>query len=160
MTLEVLILLVLLLMGIGLVLLETFFIPGFGIAGIAGIAFYVGGVMYAFSLFGAKVGTFVFCVSLIVGGLAFIFLIKSKALDRLALKTNITSTVADDIDSKIEVGDNGVTLSRLNPIGRAEIKGEIVEAKSDAGFLDENTPVTVVRVNSGNISVVPSINNK
>lgn len=157
MTLEVIILLVLLFMGIGLVLLETFFIPGFGIAGVAGIAFYVGGVIFAFTTFGAKVGTFTFCISLIVGGLAFIYLIKSKTLDRFALKTNISSTVADEVDSKIVVGDEGIALSRLNPIGRALIKGEMVEAKSDAGFLDENTPIKVVRINSTNFSVVPIV---
>lgn len=157
MTLEVVILLFLLFVGIGLVLLETFFIPGFGLAGLAGIAFYVGGVIFAFTTFGAKIGTFVFCISLIVGALSFIYLIKSKALDRLALKTNITSTINDEVDSKIEVGDEGVTISRLNPIGRARIKGETVEAKSDAGFLDENTKIKVVGRNSTNVIVIPIV---
>ena len=155
MSMEILIIAVVLAIGIGLLLLETFFIPGFGIPGVLGIVLCIGGVMYAFSSLGAKGGTFVLCIALLVSAASFIGLIKSKALDKLALKTNITATVSDDNKSKIMVGDQGICLSRLNPMGRVQINGEIVEAKLESGFLDENTPIEVIQINSTNITVKP-----
>lgn len=152
---DLIIIIVLLLLGIGLLLLETFFIPGFGVVGIIGAAFFVGGIMFAFSSLGAKGGTIVLSISLIITAASFIGMIKSKALDRIALKTDISSTVSDEKKSTIRVGDRGVTLSRLNPIGKAQFNDETVEAKSDTGFIDENTPIEVVSVNPTNVIVKP-----
>ncbi len=152
---DLIIIIVLLLLGIGLLLLETFFIPGFGVVGIIGAAFFVGGIMFAFSSLGAKGGTIVLSISLIATAASFIGLIKSKALDRVALKTDISSTVSDEKKSTIQVGDRGVTLSRLNPIGKALINNETVEAKSDTGFINENTPIEVLSVNPTNVVVKP-----
>ncbi len=155
MYISLIIIIVLLLLGIGLLLLETFFIPGFGVVGIIGAAFFVGGIMFAFSSLGAKGGTIVLSISLILTAASFIGFIKSKALDRIALKADISSTVSDEKESTIKKGDRGVTLSRLNPIGKALINNETVEAKSDAGFIDENTPIEVVSVNPTNVIVKP-----
>lgn len=157
MGIDLIIIIVLLLIGIGLLILETFFIPGFGIAGIAGIAFFAGGIMFAFSSLGAKSGTIVLSISLIVTAALFIWLIKSSALDRLALNTRISSTISDEKKSKIQPGDQGVTLSRLNPIGKAQFKDEIVEAKSELGFIDENTPVEVTAVGPTQVIVKPLV---
>ncbi|WP_243346453.1 NfeD family protein [Parabacteroides sp. FAFU027] len=157
MCIDLIIIIVLLLVGIGLLILETFFIPGFGIAGIAGIAFFAGGIMFAFSSLGAKGGTITLSASMIITAALFIWLIKSSALDRLALKTHISSSVADEKHSKIEPGDHGVTISRLNPIGKAMIKDEIVEAKSELGFIDENTPIEVISVHPTQVIVKPLV---
>lgn len=55
----------------------------------------------------------------------------------------------------IEPGDEGITLSRLAPIGKARIKGINVEAKSQDELIDENTPIVVIRVDSYNVIVRP-----
>lgn len=157
MYIDLVIIIILLLIGIGLLILETFFIPGFGVVGIIGVAFYVGGIMFAFSSLGAKGGTIVLSISLIVTAASFIGLIKSKTLDKVALKADISSTVSDERKSNIQAGDRGITLTRLNPIGKALIKDETVEAKSDSGFIDENTPIEVISVNPTNVLVKPLV---
>lgn len=153
MYIDLIIIIVLLLIGIGLLVLETFFIPGFGLAGIAGIAFFAGGIMFAFSSLGAKNGTIILSAALIVTAAVFIWLIKSNTLDKIALKTDISSTVSDEKQSNINPGDQGITISRLNPIGKALIKDEIVEAKSELGFIDENTPIEVISVSPTQVIV-------
>ncbi|MCC8142562.1 MAG: NfeD family protein [Tannerellaceae bacterium] len=50
-------------------------------------------------------------------------------------------------------GDEGITLSRLAPIGKATINGIVVEAKSEEGFIDEEVPLVVVHVDGYNVIV-------
>ena len=49
--------------------------------------------------------------------------------------------------------DEGVAITRLALIGNADIGGRTVEVKSADGFLDEGTPVVVVRVEDAQITV-------
>jgi membrane-bound ClpP family serine protease len=78
--------------------------------------------------------------------IAFVYLVKSKALDRIALKTNIDSTVAAKELPDISEGDKGITVSRLNPVGKVRVNNITMEAKTLGGFVDENTTVTVLKV--------------
>jgi membrane-bound ClpP family serine protease len=53
----------------------------------------------------------------------------------------------------IHPGDEGITLSRLAPIGKANICDRVVEAKSTGDFIDENTAIRVIRVDGYNVLV-------
>ena len=77
------------------------------------------------------------------------------AIGGVALKTDIDSKLISSRDLGIEPGDEGITLSRLAPIGKARIKGINVEAKSQDELIDENTPIVVIRVDSYNVIVRP-----
>ena len=46
---------------------------------------------------------------------------RSKTLDKIALKKNITAKVDRSAEEKVKVGDIGVTTTRLALIGYAEI---------------------------------------
>ena len=65
---------------------------------------------------------------------------------------NVTLLVSSR-DLGIVPGDEGLTLSRLAPIGKARINGITVEAKSMDELIDENTPVEVIRVDGYNVIV-------
>ena len=71
----------------------------------------------------------------------------------MALKTDIDSKLEPRRDLGIVPGDEGLTLSRLAPIGKARINGFTVEAKSMDELIDENTPVEVIRVDGYNVIV-------
>jgi membrane-bound ClpP family serine protease len=71
---------------------------------------------------------------------------RSKTLDRLALKKNIDSTVDKSNAEGVAVGDRGIAITRLAQIGTAEIKGSQMEVKSEDGFIDEKTPIVVTRI--------------
>jgi membrane-bound ClpP family serine protease len=79
-------------------------------------------------------------------GIAFVYLIKSKALDRIALKSNINSTVAAKELPEISAGDTGISISRLNPMGKVRINDITMEAKTLGEFIDENTQIKVIKV--------------
>jgi len=150
---EIAIVVVLCLIGIALILLEIFLIPGITVAGIAGGIFSVIAIYYAYTHLGVLGGTIALLSSLIVFGAAFMVLVKSKALDTIALKTDIQSTVASGDFLKVSEGDTGISVSRLNPIGKVKIDNVTMEAKSLGEFIDEETEVVVVKVSSSQLIV-------
>jgi membrane-bound ClpP family serine protease len=55
----------------------------------------------------------------------------------------------------LQIGDKGITLSRLAPIGKARFNNTTVEAKAQENFIDEQTPVVIVRIEGYNVIVEP-----
>ena len=107
---------------------------------------------YAYSV-STPIGNVTLAVSSLVFAASFIWLLRSKSFNRVALKTDIDSKLVSSRDLGIVPGDEGLTLSRLAPIGKARINGITVEAKSMDELIDENTPVEVIRVDGYNVIV-------
>lgn len=148
MALEIIIIAGLVLMGVVLFMAEIFLLPGITVAGIAGAIMLVGSIVYAFHFVGETAGFITIVANIVLSGGCFIYLIKSKALDRIALETNIDATVDLPELQHLRVGQQGIALSRLNPIGKAEFdKQYTIEAKSITGeFIDEGDSVKIVKV--------------
>lgn len=133
---------------------EVVFIPGFGITGFTGVIAMAGSIFYAFVQLGSAAGW----ITLLVGGMIsialFLWALYGNSIDKVALKKNIKSTVKTVDMSIFSVGDRGVTKTRLALIGEAVIKGQVVEVKSEAGFINENEEVEVIRVSDDSLFVV------
>ena len=145
---------VLILVGLILLLAEIFLLPGFGIAGIGGLAFMIGSVFYAYEYMGPAAGNITLAVAVILSVGSFIWVLRSNHLKKIALTTDITDTVDNKELKQIGKGDTGVAISRLNPIGRVLINDMMVEGKSfDGEMIDEETKIEVVSVSSFNVIV-------
>ncbi len=154
MTFNLLIVAALVLLGVILLLIEIFLLPGFGISGIGGLVLMGAGVFYAYSFIGATAGTVTLFLSLLLLGVGFIWLIKSKSLKKIALTADISETVDNSDLKTLAKGDVGTTISRLNPIGKIMFGDVMVEGKSFNGeLIDEDTDVVVVSVDSFNVVV-------
>lgn len=145
MVLDSVIILVLLSIAIVLLIIELFFLPGVSVAGFISLVFYGVTIYYAFAHMGSLVGFITIAASLIFSLLVLWYFLRSRALDKMALQTNVDSTAPTKLEADIEVGDEGITLSRLNPVGRILIKGKDVEARA-VRYVEEATPVRVIRV--------------
>lgn len=150
---DILIITVLIFAAIILFLVELFLLPGISIAG-----FLAGGCLiyanyHAFMYLGTTGGIITLAVSFLACVGSVILFMRSKALDKIALKKNITGTVDRTAEDKIKVGDTGIAITRLALIGNAEFDGNMVEVKSMDGFLNEKTPVVVSRIYNGIIMV-------
>jgi len=148
-----LIVIVLCSVGVLLLLAEIFLIPGTSVAAIVGVGASIWGVYYAFSRLGSSAGFIALFVVLLVIGFACIYLVKSKAMDKIALKADIDSTITTGEELNIAVGDEGIAISRLNPIGKVQIKDTIMEGKSVSDFIDDGTAVVVVQVSPNQLIV-------
>ncbi|HHW80237.1 MAG TPA: hypothetical protein GX746_00850 [Bacteroidales bacterium] len=154
MTFNLIIVTLVVLLGIIFLLAEIFLLPGITISGIAGFIFLVGGIAYAYMYIGTMAGNLTLIISALLIMGSFIYFIKSKSLRRISLNTNIDSKVDNSDLKKINIGDEGITQSRLNPIGKVFINDLTVEAKSiDGQMIDEDTVVVVNKVDWSNILV-------
>ena len=88
----------LVLAGVALLLLEMFLLPGFGIAGVSGFACLIGAIVAAWLLLGAVAGYITLGACVVLSGLAIWGFLRSKALDKMALDTQI--------ESHVELADN------------------------------------------------------
>ncbi len=154
MTFDLIIVTLVILLGIIFLLAEIFLLPGLTISGIAGLIFLAGGIIYAYIHIGVMAGNLALLISVFLLLASFLYFIKSKSLRRISLTTNIDAKVDTSDLKKINVGDVGVTQSRLNPIGKVFINDLTVEAKSINGeLIDEDTEVVVNKVEWSNILV-------
>jgi len=134
-------------------IIEIFFIPGFGVAGIVSIicALIDAALIYQCYGLGWAVAAVATGVALLV--IALRWVAKSKTFDRMALHTSIDSTAATQAQLSVKMGDFGKAVTRLALVGNAEIGGKIVEVKSSGEFINPGTPVRVVSVCDANITV-------
>ena len=136
-----------------MLILEVAILPGFGFTGIIGMLSMIGAVFYAFILLGNAAGWIVLLVAVLICIALFLWALYGKSLDKMALKKNIESTVNDQDMSRFAVGDRGVTRTRLALIGEALINGQIVEVKSEGGFIDERQEIEIIRISGDSLFV-------
>ncbi|NDV46710.1 nodulation protein NfeD [Paludibacter sp. 221] len=157
--------------GIGLIVLELFVIPGFGIAGISGIVLVIAGltlsllenVNFNFApVQTGSLGTALITVSagLLLGFAIVIYLstkIGSKGMFRkIALNTtldNESGYIAVPMEEKNLLGKTGITTTVLRPSGKVEIEGKMYDAVSEQSFIEKGTPVRVTRYETGQVYV-------
>lgn len=151
---DILIIIGLIAAGIILFLIEIFVIPGISIAGIGAFFCLIYANYFAFSNLGNTAGFITLAASAIACVGTLILFMKSKTLDKIALKKNITSTIDNEAELSVKEGDSGIAVTRLALIGMADINGHHVEVKSVDGFIDEKTPIVVSRIADGTILVV------
>lgn len=150
---DYLIIALLLLAGIILLLTELFLIPGLGITGIIAGGCLVYANYYAFTELGIISGCITLFITIAASIGALVWFMRSKTLDRISLKKNITSQIDRSAEASLKPGYNGITTTRLALIGYADFNGNIVEVKSEGGLIDEGTPIIVTRVANGVVIV-------
>lgn len=150
---DILIIAALIIAAVILFLVELFVIPGISIAGILAGGCIIFANYYAFAFMGTTAGIITLAISAVACVGSLVWFMRSKTLDKLALKKDITSKVDRSAEDRVKIGDTGVTTTRLALIGYAEINGDIVEVKSTDGFLNEKTPIIVTRITDGVILV-------
>jgi membrane-bound ClpP family serine protease len=140
----------LILLGIVLFLIEFLLVPGITIAGIGGAILMIGGVIMSYHYHGPAVGNYTLLGTAIFAFITIYFVLKSKTWKKVMLDTKIEGkvNVVDNRESevKVNVGNIGETVTRLNPMGKVIINGEYYEAKSIDKFIDQKTKIEVVKV--------------
>ncbi|WP_418586931.1 NfeD family protein [Phocaeicola sp.] len=151
---EILIIIALIVAGLLLFAVEVFLVPGITLAGIASGISLLYAIFYAFHNVDTQTGfiTLAIVVAGIIG--VTIWFMRSKTVDRLSLKKTLDYKPQPLKGTNIQVGNTGTSLTRLTLIGNAEINGHIVEVQSADGFIEERTPVRVVRIDNSTVYVV------
>ncbi|MCC7264160.1 MAG: nodulation protein NfeD [Candidatus Latescibacteria bacterium] len=154
--------------GVGLLIAEIFFIPGFGVAGLAGMLCIVG------SLLLTQMGNFDLwsledlaglisrlAVSLMAAiGLAALFLRslpRIGAFNRLVLQREAPSSegfvsASTEHDQEL-VGLEGVTLTYLRPVGVGVFGSRRLDVIAEGEFIEANKPIRIVAAHGNRILV-------
>ena len=153
MSLAVIVLIILL--GLFLLILEFFVFPGVTFAGIGGFLFTAGGIYLVYTKYGVTYGNLALVATLAVAIVILVMSFRSKTWNRLMLNSNIEGKVETVEKDNIKAGDEGLSVTRLNPIGKVKVNNEVVEGRCPGHFVDENTPVIVQKVFKTYIIVKP-----
>jgi len=142
-------------LGVMLLALEFFVIPGFGVSGILGIGALVTAViMVADSAWEAILYT---CITLIVIGVVGFLLWRNGALDkRLFLTTRQSKNegyVAPKPSLEEYVGRSGKALTPLRPAGTADFAGERLDVVTEGGFIQQGSAVRIIAVEGARLIV-------
>lgn len=151
----VIIIVLLIVIGIALLLLEFLVIPGVTLAAIGGVLMIGGGIYLSYDHYGNSIGHISVLATLVFSGLSLALALKSKTWKKIMLNTEMDSKVEKIEVEDIAVGDFGISVSRLAPMGRVKVNRKIVEAKSTGVYIDEKTEVEVVGIIDKIIIVKP-----
>lgn len=150
---ELFIIIALIVAGLLLFIVEVFLIPGINIAGIASAICLLYANYYAFDTLGVTPG-FITLASSAIGCIAItLWFMHSKTVDKLSLRKTLDYKINPLEGIDIQIGDEGVTITRLALIGNADINGHIIEVRSADGLIDEKTPIYVERMSEGTVIV-------
>lgn len=145
----------LILVGLVLIFAEILLIPGVGVAGVLGLLSIGGSCFYAFNQLGNTTGAIVTAVNALLLVALTIWVLRAKTWKRLALDTKVDSKAVSS-DTRISVGDKGVTVTRLVPMGMVRFGNDSVEVKALEGMVDPGVDVEVVMIEDNRIFVRPS----
>jgi membrane-bound serine protease (ClpP class) len=145
--------------GLGLILIEVFVIPGFGVAGISGIILIIASlflslvsqdpfwdwddvsnaiIQLSVSLLAALVLIFLLARFLPKSNIfkKFILSEEEKATEGYTSRTNLSELL----------GAEGIAVTTLRPAGTAEINGKRVDVVTDSEYIEHGKPIVVTAV--------------
>ncbi|MDE5687318.1 MAG: ATP-dependent Clp protease proteolytic subunit [Paramuribaculum sp.] len=164
-------LVLLFLIGLLLLLLEIFVIPGFGIAGIAGAVFIAASLFIgllenfsvipgSFNMHVVRNATLTFILSIAAATGIIVFLSSKYAPKALSIHSELThcQNVEDgyigvDTAPAQLVGQNGIAETDMRPGGKVVVNGETFDAISLKGFIEAGTEITVKRYENAQLYV-------
>lgn len=154
--------------GIALILIELFVLPGFGIAGISGI------ILIFLSIFlsllgsdpfitGDSISMAIIQIAIAIISAIVLVLLLAKYLPKASFFSKLILSESEKAEegfvsvSQEEslMGKYGVAISILRPVGIAEIDGKRVEVISEGGFIQPGTEIKVIKVEGMRVLVTP-----
>ena len=148
--------------GVALLLIELFVIPGFGIAGIAGIGLMLGSVFFVFrSAYKFETAMFTLSSSIILAfalAIALSYLLpRTRAWSHLVLSAAMDSGSgfhsAPREDFQVYVGKTGIALTPLRPAGTVRVDDARLDVVTAGDFIVRDTPVKITNVEGSKIFV-------
>lgn len=160
------------LLGLVLMGIEVFVLPGFGVAGWIGILLITAGMVLTLQGFvipdpaipweGELLAHNILVVIIAyVGAFLSALLILRYVLPRFLsggqgpfLTTDLKAAHADSRETaSIHAGDKGIAISPLRPSGKAMIRDDLFDVVTEGEFIEKNTPIVVSAVKGNRIIV-------
>ncbi len=157
--------------GIVLIAIEIFAIPGFGVAGISGIILLVAGLTLSmidnvgFDFTNVRFDNIIKSFFIVVIAI-FLAIIGSYFLTKkMFTSTTFGHLALDDVQKKEDgytssyaeytsvVGKEGVAKTVLRPAGKVVIDDEVYDATAISGYIEKDEPVIVIKYSTAQLTV-------
>jgi membrane-bound serine protease (ClpP class) len=159
--------------GLILIALEIFVVPGFGITGISGITLAFSGLVLSliknvdFTFEGVKNSDLLIAVSTVlvgsIGGIGLAIYLSQKMFttdtgrfSHLSLKEVMSKEdgyLGVDPEILQLKGKGGIAITTLRPSGKVSIEGKNYDALAESGMIDKGTKIIVTRVETAQLYV-------
>lgn len=163
--------------GLGLIGVEIFVLPGFGIAGIGGIIMVIGSLVLiminndTFDFEFVKMNDILAAMAAtlvgLLGSVILLFATGSRLQDtKFFKKISLTDThdsaqgYTANFITELVTGKTGITQTVLRPSGKVEINGTIYDAYTRGEYIDKGTPVEVINVTGSSLLVKQLMSSK
>src|SRR5262245_1485245 len=133
----------LILFGLLLLIAEIIFVPGTTVVGLVGFIFMAIGVGLSFRYFGSETGWIIVGGAAVASGLLLYLAFKANVWSKFALKSSIDSKVNEGALSELKTGQEGMALSTLRPVGKADVSGKIYEVKTNGEYIESGTRIRI-----------------
>ena len=170
--------LIIIVIGMILIIIEIFVLPGFGVAGVSGIFLVTAGMVLSLQDFVVpdpslpwEMELLVKNITLVLGSFLAAFFIALLMLryvfPRLSSPAHgpyLSATLQDAYADSLETlgaspGDRGTAATPLRPSGKIKIGSRTFDAVTEGDFIEKNTPIVILRI-SGNNLIVSRISDK
>jgi membrane-bound serine protease (ClpP class) len=157
--------LLLLALGVGLLGIELFILPGFGVTGFLGIGAILGSLTMTLVGSGATYEAMAWAafrvlgsvlVAIVMGLIAFRFLPRLPVGRRLVLETALpvdAGFASAPVTDQSWLGKKGAADTTLRPAGIARIEGMRVDVVTEGEYVEAGEPIEVIRVDGNRIVV-------
>ncbi|MCK9617053.1 MAG: ATP-dependent Clp protease proteolytic subunit [Lentimicrobiaceae bacterium] len=158
--------------GLILLCLEIFVIPGFGVAGISGIALIIAGLTLSmvgnrgfdftqFSILTLIKPVFIVVIALFLSILGSILLSKKIFTNNTRLKSLALNTIqkkemgfsVSDPQKINLIGKTGTAKTILRPSGKIEVEGDVYDASAEISYIESGEKIIVIKYESAQLFV-------
>ena len=159
------------LIGVILVAVEVFVIPGFGVAGISGIAFIMSALILAlvgnvgfdfdFVMPTQVINAFLTVLLATVGGFFGSIYLAKRFVNTTMMSSMVLSAVQNKEDGYLGVnqaesgliGKSGISSTVLRPAGKVIIENEMYDATALTGYIEKGESIVVVKYETAQLFV-------
>jgi len=159
------------LVGIVLVAVEVFVIPGFGVAGVSGIAFIMSSLIlslinnvgfdFEMTMPTQIINAFLTVLLATVGGFFGSIYLAQRFVTTSMMSSMVLSSVQKKEDGFVGVdakehemiGKRGIAFTILRPSGKVEIDGDIYDATALTGYIDKGQSIQVVKYETAQLFI-------
>lgn len=133
----------LVLLGVFFLVVELVLLPGVTVGTILSLVSYAVAVYMAFERFGLTGGAVTLAIVVAISLVAVVLSLRAKTWRRFSLRQKIESSSMETPSDTVSVGQCGIAVSRLSPMGKVNIDGRVYEAKSIDSYIDQRSRVEV-----------------
>lgn len=155
--------------GLILIVIELFVIPGFGIIGITGVVCTFAALVlvsiknevFDFTFVSSKDLELTLLLtglsSVVVMVLAFTFgrrILQSKYFQRITLQEQFLSTEGYTVNqTETLIGQRGLAYTDLRPSGKISLNGKVYDGYTTGEYIEKDSPIVIIEQNMGSLKV-------